>query len=101
MLEIENHFSGGLLYLARTTAQCNKGACQVSTWYSPVLLTCSQFSFSASDDKTFLSELAETQWLSQISELLETASLIITAMNTDKSSVLISYENGCDRTVQV
>ncbi|CAB4013430.1 Hypothetical predicted protein, partial [Paramuricea clavata] len=53
------------------------------------------------DDKTFLSYLAETQWLSQISELLETTSLIITAMSTDKSSVLISYEYGCDRTAQL
>lgn len=56
---------------------------------------------SSSDDRNFLSALAETQWLSQISELLETASLIITALNTDKSSVLISYETGCDRTAQL
>jgi hypothetical protein len=59
------------------------------------------FLSSLSDDKTFLSDLAETQWLSQISELLETTSLIITAMSTDKSSVLISYEYGFDRTAQV
>ncbi|XP_028414311.1 myotubularin-related protein 13-like isoform X2 [Dendronephthya gigantea] len=53
------------------------------------------------DDKTFLSDLAETQWLSQISELLETTSLVITAMSADKLSVLISYEYGCDRTAQL
>ncbi|XP_046848930.1 myotubularin-like [Xenia sp. Carnegie-2017] len=56
---------------------------------------------AAEGDDKFLSGLAETQWLSQISELLETTSLIITALSNGKHSVLISYEFGCDRTSQL
>ena len=57
--------------------------------------------FSSSDDNKWLSSLDDTDWLSQISELLQTATQISVAMENDKSSVLISYEDGIDRTAQV
>lgn len=37
----------------------------------------------------------------QVSELLKTATHISVAMDCDKSSVMISYEDGMDRTAQV
>ena len=57
--------------------------------------------FSFSDDSKWLSALDDTDWLSQISELLQTATQISVAMENDRSSVLISYEDGIDRTAQV
>lgn len=56
---------------------------------------------SKNDDNKWLSSLDDTDWLSQISELLQTATQISVAMENDKSSVLISYEDGIDRTAQV
>lgn len=56
---------------------------------------------SKSDDSKWLSALDDTDWLSQISELLQTATQISVAMENDRSSVLISYEDGIDRTAQV
>ena len=57
--------------------------------------------FDDSDDSKWLSALDDTDWLSQISELLQTATQISVAMENDRSSVLISYEDGIDRTAQV
>lgn len=54
-----------------------------------------------SDDGKCLSSLEDTEWLSQISELLETATQVVVAMENDKSSVVIGYEDGMDRTAQV
>ena len=54
-----------------------------------------------SDDSKWHSSLDDTDWLSQVSELLQTATQISVAMECDKSSVLISYEDGIDRTAQV
>lgn len=56
---------------------------------------------SFSDDSKWLSSLDDTDWLIQVSELLQTATQISVAMECDKSSVLISYEDGIDRTAQV
>lgn len=56
---------------------------------------------SSSDDSKWLSSLEDSDWLSQVSELLQTATQISVAMECDKSSVLISYEDGVDRTAQV
>lgn len=53
------------------------------------------------DDSKWLSSLDDTDWLIQVSELLQTATQISVAMECDKSSVLISYEDGIDRTAQV
>lgn len=53
------------------------------------------------DDSKWHSSLDDADWLSQISELLQTATQISVAMECDKSSVLISYEDGIDRTAQV
>lgn len=53
------------------------------------------------DDGRCLSSLEDTEWLSQISELLQTATQVVVAMENDKSSVMISYEDGMDRTAQV
>ena len=57
--------------------------------------------FHFSDDGRCLSSLGDTEWLSQISELLETATQVVVAMENDQSSVLIGYEDGMDRTAQV
>lgn len=54
-----------------------------------------------SDDSKWHSSLDDADWLSQVSELLQTATQISVAMECDKSSVLISYEDGIDRTTQV
>lgn len=59
------------------------------------------FHFYYSDDSKWHSSLDDADWLSQISELLQTATQISVAMECDKSSVLISYEDGIDRTTQV
>lgn len=56
---------------------------------------------SRSDDSKWLSSLEDSDWLAQVSELLQTATQISVAMECDKSSVLISYEDGIDRTAQV
>lgn len=53
------------------------------------------------DDSKWHSSLDDADWLSQVSELLQTATQISVAMECDKSSVLISYEDGIDRTAQV
>ena len=55
----------------------------------------------SSDDSKWLSSLEDSDWLAQVSELLQTATQISVAMECDKSSVLISYEDGVDRTAQV
>lgn len=54
-----------------------------------------------SDDSKWLSALDDCDWLMQVSELLKTATHISVAMDCDKSSVMISYEDGMDRTAQV
>ncbi|XP_048586717.1 myotubularin isoform X2 [Nematostella vectensis] len=59
------------------------------------------FLASKGDDSKYLSQLEETEWLTQLSELLQTATQAAVAMDCDKSSVLFSYEDGCDRTAQV
>ena len=61
-------------------------------------MNCGLFS---SDDSKWLSSLEDSDWLAQVSELLQTATQISVAMECDKSSVLISYEDGVDRTAQV
>jgi len=60
-----------------------------------------RYGLSSSDDSKWLSSLEDSDWLSQVSELLQTATQISVAMECDKSSVLISYEDGIDRTAQV
>lgn len=74
-------FSLSLLY-SSTSCDFNDGLC-------------------CSDDSKWFSSLDDSDWLSQISELLQTATQISVAMECDKSSVLISYEDGVDRTAQV
>jgi len=59
------------------------------------------YGLSSSDDSKWLSSLEDSDWLTQVSELLQTATQISVAMECDKSSVLISYEDGVDRTAQV
>lgn len=53
------------------------------------------------DDNKWLSALEDCDWLNQVSELLQTAAQVSVAMECDKSCVMISYEDGMDRTAQV
>lgn len=53
------------------------------------------------EDSKYLTSLEETEWLSQICELMQTATQAAVAMDCDKSSVLFSYGDGFDRTAQV
>ncbi|KAK3742222.1 hypothetical protein QZH41_008996 [Actinostola sp. cb2023] len=53
------------------------------------------------DDSKYLSSLEETEWLSQVSEMLQCATQAAVAMDCDRSSVLFSYDDGLDRTTQL
>lgn len=57
--------------------------------------------FFYSEDSKYMSSLEDTEWLTQISELLQCATQAAVAVNCDQSSVMFSYEEGLDRTAQV
>ncbi|XP_031564822.1 uncharacterized protein LOC116300167 isoform X2 [Actinia tenebrosa] len=59
------------------------------------------FLASTIEDSKYLTSLEETEWLSQISELIQTGTQAAVAMDCDRSSVLFSYGDGFDRTAQL
>ena len=54
-----------------------------------------------SGEEEFLIALDDTQWLYRIQELLQTTAAVVTKLEEEQASVLISYDSGLDRTTQV
>ena len=54
-----------------------------------------------SGEEEFLIALDDTQWLYRIQELLQTTAAVVTKLEEEQASVLVSYDSGLDRTTQV
>ena len=54
-----------------------------------------------SDDSKYLSQLEDSGWLGSVRRLLEIASAIASEIENEKSTVLVAYDDGVDRTSQV
>ena len=53
------------------------------------------------DDSKYLSQIEDSGWLENIRRLLEIASAIASEIQNEKSTVLVAYDDGIDRTSQV
>ena len=49
----------------------------------------------------YLIALDDTRWLYRVQELLQTAAAVVTKLEEEHASVLVSYDSGRDRTGQV
>lgn len=59
------------------------------------------FSFLVSDDSKCLSQIEDSGWLGNVRRLLEISIAIASEIHNEKSTVLVAYDDGVDRTSQV
>lgn len=57
--------------------------------------------FFKSDDSKYLSQIEESGWLENVRRLLEISSAVASEIENEKSTVLVAYDDGVDRTSQV
>ena len=64
-------------------------------------LICNDHLLICSDDSKYLSQIEDSGWLENIRRLLEISSSVAWEIENEKSTVLVAYDDGVDRTSQV